>query len=129
MIAVDTNVLIRLLTKDDRDQAKRAAKLFGENEIFIPKTVMLETEWVLRYAYGIDKSGILDALQRLIGLSNIKMEDSHAVSLAVSWYADGLDFTDALHLASSRDAERFATFDKSFLRNARQVSPMNMLAP
>jgi len=129
MIAVDTNVLVRLLTKDDRDQAKRAAKLFGENEIFIPKTVMLETEWVLRYAYGIDKSDILGAMQRLIGLSNIKMEDSQAVSLAVSWYADGLDFADALHLASSRDAERFATFDKSFLRNAGQVSPMNMLAP
>jgi hypothetical protein len=39
MIAVDTNVLVRLLTKDDRDQAKHAAKLFGENGIFIPNRI------------------------------------------------------------------------------------------
>jgi predicted nucleic-acid-binding protein len=128
MIAVDTNVMVRLLTEDDPDQAKRAAKLFGENEIFIPKTVMLETEWVLRHAYGIDKNGILEAFQRLIGLSNIKMEDPQAMSVAVSWYGDGLDFADALHLGSSRDAEKFATFDKSLLRKAGQVSPVNLIA-
>jgi predicted nucleic-acid-binding protein len=129
MIAVDTNVLIRLLTKDDPDQAKRAAKLFGENEIFIPKTVMLETEWVLRHAYGIDREGISGAFQRLIGLSNVKMEDPRAVGLAVSWYGDGLDFADALHLASSREAAEFATFDQTLLRKSRQVTSVNLILP
>ena len=129
MIAVDTNVLVRLLTKDDPDQAKRAAKLFGENEVFIPKSVMLETEWVLRHAYGIEKNAILGAFQRIVGLSNVKMEDRQALSLAVSWYGDGLDFADALHLASSREAAEFATFDKTLLRKAGQVSSVNLILP
>jgi len=129
MIAVDTNVLVRLLTEDDPDQAKRVARLFGENEIFIPKTVMLETEWVLRHAYGIDKKGILGAFQRLMGLSNVKIEDHQTISVAVSWYNKGFDFADALHLASSRDAEEFATFDKSLLRKAGQISSVNLIAP
>jgi predicted nucleic-acid-binding protein len=129
MIAVDTNVLVRLFTEDDPDQAKRAAKLFGENEIFIPKTVILETEWVLRHAYGIDKRGILGAFGRLMGLSNVKIEDHQTMSVAVSWYNKEFDFADALHLASSRDAEGFATFDKSLLRKAGQVSSVNVIAP
>lgn len=129
MIAVDTNVLVRLLTEDDPDQAKRVAKLFGENEIFIPKTVMLETEWVLRHAYGIDKKGILGAFQRLMGLSTVQIEDHQTISVAVSWYNKEFDFADALHLASSRDAEKFATFDKSLLRKAGQVSSVNLIAP
>lgn len=129
MIAVDTNVLVRLLAEDDPDQARLAAKLFGENEIFIPKTVMLETEWVLRHAYGIDRKGILKAFQRLMGLSNVKIEDHQTMSVAVSWYNKEFDFADALHLASSRDAEGFATFDKSLLRKAGQVSSVNVTAP
>ncbi|MCP5410517.1 MAG: PIN domain-containing protein, partial [Chromatiaceae bacterium] len=51
MIGVDTNVLVRLLTRDDEAQFRKALKLFQQEEIFIPKTVFLETEWVLRYAY------------------------------------------------------------------------------
>jgi predicted nucleic-acid-binding protein len=129
MIAVDTNVLVRLLAEDDPDQAKRATRLFGENEIFIPKTVMLETEWVLRHAYGIERKGILKAFQRLMGLSNVKIEDHQTMSVAVSWYNKEFDFADALHLASSRDAEGFATFDKSLLRKAGQVSSVNVIAP
>jgi predicted nucleic-acid-binding protein len=129
MIAVDTNVLVRLLTNDDPAQAKRAARLLSENEILIPKTVMLETEWVLRHAYGIDKKGILGAFQRLMGLSNVRIEDPQTMSAAVSWYGNGLDFADALHLGSSSAAEKFATFDKSLLCRAGQVSHVNLIAP
>jgi len=59
MIAVDTNLLVRLLTSDDPDQARRAARIMESDDIFIPKTVMLETEWVLRHAYGIEKVNII----------------------------------------------------------------------
>ena len=129
MIAVDTNVLVRLLIEDDTAQAERAARLFAENEIFIPKTVLLETEWVLRHAYRIDKKEILRAFQRLMGLADVKMEDPRSVSAAVSWYGDGLDFADALHLSSSRDAGGFATFDRSLLHKAGRVSEVNLIAP
>jgi predicted nucleic-acid-binding protein len=43
MLAVDTNVLVRYLLNDDRAQAARARKLIDANEIFVPKTVFLET--------------------------------------------------------------------------------------
>jgi len=129
MITVDTNVLVRLLAEDDRAQAERAARLFAENEIFIPKTVMLETECVLRHAYRVEKNAIWGAFQRLIDLSNVKMEDPNAMSTAVSWYGEGIDFADALRLRSSRDAEKFATFDKSLFRKASRVPPLNLIAP
>ena len=59
MIAVDTNLLVRILTNDDPIQARRALKILKNDEIFIPKTVLLETEWVLRHAYEIGRSNII----------------------------------------------------------------------
>jgi predicted nucleic-acid-binding protein len=50
MIGVDTNLLVRILTDDDPMQARRAANVLQSGDIFITKTVLLETEWVLRYA-------------------------------------------------------------------------------
>ena len=52
MIAVDSNVLVRFLVLDDAKQAARAAALIRANEIWVSKTVLLETEWVLRSLYG-----------------------------------------------------------------------------
>ena len=68
MISVDTNVLVRLLTNDDPAQARRAARIMEKEDIFIPKTVLLETEWVLRHAYKIERSNILTAFRTLLGL-------------------------------------------------------------
>jgi predicted nucleic-acid-binding protein len=56
MIAVDTNLLVRILTNDDPIQARRTVKILKSDEIFIPKMVLLETEWVLRHAYEIGSS-------------------------------------------------------------------------
>ena len=50
MLAVDTNLVVRLLTNDEPAQAKRAAAAFAANEIYIAKSVLLETEWVLRFS-------------------------------------------------------------------------------
>ena len=121
MIAVDTNLVVRLLTKDDPGQAKRAAKIIESDDIFIPKTVMLETEWVLRHAYGIDKIAISEGFQKMMGLSNVRVEDQQSVIQAVSWYESGLDFADALHLSSSTRADGFVTFDKDFIKKARKI--------
>jgi predicted nucleic-acid-binding protein len=123
MIAIDTNVLVHLLTNDEPEQARHAAELMESTDIFIPKTVMLETEWVLRRIYDIDKSRIMKGFQKLLGLWNAKFEDLPAVALAISWYGYGIDFADALHLASSRESEEFATFDNSFADQAKRISP------
>ena len=129
MIAVDTNLLVRILTNDDPIQARRAVKILKSDEIFIPKTVLLETEWVLRHAYGIGRSHIIIGFQKLLGLPNVNVEDPDCIYQAISWYENKFDFADALHLASSRRSTSFATFDSSFIKKAKQFSSMDMINP
>jgi predicted nucleic-acid-binding protein len=129
MIAVDTNLLVRVLTNDDPIQARRALKILKSDDTFIPKTVLLETEWVLRHAYGIGRSRIVIGFQKLLGLPNVNVEDPDGIYQAISWYENKLDFADALHLASSRRCVSFATFDSAFIKKALQFSPMNMIKP
>ena len=59
MIAVDTNILVRILTNDDPIQARRAVKILKSDDIFISKSVLLKTERLLRQAYEIKKSNII----------------------------------------------------------------------
>ncbi len=129
MIAIDTNLLVRLLTKDDPGQAKRAAKVMASDDVFIPKTVVLETEWVLRHAYGIGKDAISSSFQKMMGLPNVNVEDQQAIYQAISWYGSGLDFADALHLASSIIADKFATFDNSFIKKAKKITSFDIILP
>ncbi len=129
MIAVDMNLLVRVLTGDDPAQARRAVKILESDQILIPKTVILETEWVLRYAYEIETSRIIEGLKKLLGLPNITVEDPDTVTQAISWFEDGLDFADALHLASSKRADKFVTFDRAFAKKARNVTALKVAKP
>lgn len=129
MIAVDTNLLVRILTNDDPNQARRAVKILESDDIFIPKTVLLETEWVLRHAYEIKRSKIIIGFQKLIGLPNVRVEDPDSIYQAISWYENKLDFADALHLASSGRCASFATFDSALIKKAQLLSPMEMVNP
>ena len=128
MIAVDTNVVVRLLTWDDPVQAEQAKALFRSNEVYISKSVLLETEWVLRSLYGFESQGIGDALRGLVGLENLRCEDLGSVTKALEWSGQGLDFADALHLASSVAAKRFATFDDRLRKRAQGVSGIQVVA-
>ena len=118
MHAVDTNVLVRLLTGDDAEQTKRAAALFKNETIFIPKTVLLETEWVLRRLYRLDSKVVVGALLKLSGLANVVIEQPLVVTQALLWCEEGMDFADALHLASSQNSRKFATFDERLKKSA-----------
>ncbi|MCG3197275.1 MAG: hypothetical protein GHCLOJNM_01760 [bacterium] len=121
MISVDTNILVRLLTRDDPAQARRATELFEANSIHIPKTVLLECEWVLRYTYELPRTVILESFRRLCGLSQVVLEDPIAVVSALEAYERGIDFADALHWGSSSCSEAFATFDRGFARRASRL--------
>ena len=118
MHAVDTNVLVRLLTGDDAEQLKRIAVLFKKESIFIAKTVLLETEWVLRRLYRLERTIVISAFRKLSGLGNVEIEQPLIVTKALQWCEDGMDFADALHLASSQHCEKFATFDKQLKKTA-----------
>jgi predicted nucleic-acid-binding protein len=118
MIAVDTNVLVRLLTNDEPEQAAAARSLFAANPIWIAKTVLLETEWVLRSSYDFQLISIRDAFLQLLGLENVRVEDESAVVAALALTTHGLEFADAMHVVSRPRDAGFASFDKSFVRRA-----------
>lgn len=127
MISLDTNLLIRFFTNDDKAQAQYAVQLIENNEIFISKTVILETEWVLRYSYELDQKIILAAFEQLFGIPQVKAEDPSCVFQALRWYKAGMDFADALHLSSSSKAKKFATLDKKLINKAKKLGVKMLL--
>ena len=122
IVAIDTCVVVRLLTKDDLEQYQTSYRLIEENQIFISDTVVLETQWVLKAAYSYTKEQICQDLRWLCGLEQIRLENSLAVAEAINWFESGLDFADALHLAKSQQYPVFYTFDKDFVKRGRDKS-------
>jgi len=118
VIAADTNVIVRLLTGDEPQQTAKARRLFDTETVFLPRTVLLESEWVLRRLYRLERTAIIRALDALISLPNVSCEDEPIVRQALAWSHAGLDLADALHLAASGTAERFATFDRTLVKAA-----------
>src|SRR5438105_7779093 len=100
MTAVDTNVLVRLLTGDDSSQEAEARALFASGPIWIAKTVLLETAWVLRSLYGFEEHAICEAFSKLLGLKNVRAEDESAWAAALALAAQGIELADAIHLSS-----------------------------
>ncbi|MGA2654570.1 MAG: type II toxin-antitoxin system VapC family toxin [Gammaproteobacteria bacterium] len=127
MIGIDTNLVVRLLTNDDKKQVQYIVELIEKNAVFIAKSVLLETEWVLRYTYQLDTKTILNAFKKLLGLPQITIEDPQTITQTLQWYEAGFDFADALHLASSKRAEKFATLDKKFIKAAKKMH-INLLS-
>ncbi len=129
MIAVDTNIIIRFLTHDDDEQYIKAFSVFNSNEIFIADTVILETEWVLRFAYNFSPAEISNAFINLFGLKNIHLSNPTFVSQAIEWHKKGLDFSDALHLTQCQQYEKLYTFDKAFSSRAHGLTKCSVILP
>jgi len=121
MLAIDTNLVVRYLTNDHPEQSPRARSLINGQPVFVPVTVTLETEWVLRSTYGYNKAEIIRALRSFGGLPTVEMEDAEIVSSALDLADAGMDFADALHLGRSMHCEGFATFDRRLV-NAAQTA-------
>lgn len=124
MASLDTNVLVRLLVRDDADQAAAATSLIrsavrkGE-PLFVPVAVLLELEWVLRSAFGFDKPAVLQALFGLLGSFELVFESEGAIELALAQYGrSAADFSDCLHVALAQRANQSPlwTFDKAAAR-------------
>lgn len=121
MIALDTNVIVRVVTQDDAEQARAAVEVMREPDLFVSKTVLLETAWVLSYTYGLGREAVGSALEGVVGYPNATIEDRGAVLLALAWYARGMDVADAMHLASARHTTELATFDRKLASSARRL--------
>ena len=124
MVTFDTNIWVRYLTNDDETQAHRALELLEQSEaVFLPKTVLLELEWVLRAAYRIEPAVIHRSLLQILGLPMVTVESLGQVAAALDFYSQGFDFVDAFHLASSDATEALYTFDERFIRKGRDAMP------
>jgi predicted nucleic-acid-binding protein len=121
MVAVDTNVLVRLLTGDEPKQAADAKALFAGGPIWIAKTVLLETGWVLRSVYGLEEGAIHDVFAKLLGLKNVHTEDESSVAAALALTVHGIELADAMHLSSRPPGAAFVSFDRSFVRRAKRA--------
>jgi predicted nucleic-acid-binding protein len=127
MIAIDTNVLVRLLTGDDVKQAAAARSLFAAGPIWIAKTVLLETGWLLRSLYGFEESAVGDALAKLLGLENVHTEDEPCVAAALALTVHGIELADPMHLSSRPPGATFVSFDQSFVRRAKRAGAADVV--
>ncbi|HKM99281.1 MAG TPA: type II toxin-antitoxin system VapC family toxin [Candidatus Binataceae bacterium] len=129
MTSIDTNVLVRIITNDDAIQAERAVTFIEKQPaVLILRTVLIETEWVLRASYHLSRRTILIAIRAIAELDNVEIEHHTIVELALGWYEQGLDFADSVHLVSAGTTADFATFDVSLLRKAKRLGITNLVA-
>jgi predicted nucleic-acid-binding protein len=122
-VALDTNVLVRLLVNDDPAQAEQAAALIDANAAcFVPITVALELEWVLRGAYKLPREAVISAFKGLLAIRHLHLEQEQLVKRALDWHRQGMDFADALHLARSEGCGALISFDRRLVLLAGQLN-------
>lgn len=116
--AIDTSLVVRYLTGDDPEQSPRARALINGGQVFVPVTVVLETEWVLRSNHRLSPGALLAALRSFLGLPTVTVGESEAVFAALDLFEGGMGFADALHVALSSACEEFVTFDRHLVKAA-----------
>ena len=105
MPALDTNVLVRFLFKGDRSESAAATRLIKRwassgRAIFVPVTVLLELEWVLRSRFGLAKPDVIHALSSLLSAKELIFESETAIEVALGRYGKrSAEFPDCLHAA------------------------------
>ena len=123
MIALDTNVLIRYLTRDNPEQAEAARALLQglttDNPGFICREVVIEVVWVLERAHRFTREQIANVVVELVATDTLVIEDDNDVAQAAAVYREGsADFSDLMILAAANrvGAQPLYTFDRRFAR-------------
>ncbi|MBI3376339.1 MAG: PIN domain-containing protein [Betaproteobacteria bacterium] len=119
MRAVDTNVLVRLVTRDEPRQAA-AAEAFVANGAWVPQLALAEATWVLTAVYGLDASAIATAVDMLLNHKDLTLQESEVVANALARFRKRptLGFSDCLMLEIARKAGHLplGTFDRNLAR-------------
>ena len=114
MRAFDSNVLVRVITRDDEEQLA-VAEAFVRNGAWVSQVVLAETVWVLRSRYRLDRDAVATAIEMLLDHQQFTIQDADVAEAAVQQYrkTPALRFTDCLILASARRAGHLplGTFD------------------
>ena len=129
MIAVDTCILARYALKDDPAQTATATQFLKTRQCRILKSVILELAWVFSSpsGYNLPRQTVAERLRHICGLPTIDVEDASNVAFAITLFEKGMDFGDALHLASASTLNSFATFDKKMAAKAGKVAPLKKI--
>jgi predicted nucleic-acid-binding protein len=120
MPALDASVLVRYVVQDNSGQLAAVKRLIGRcvaegHSLFVPVTVALELEWVLRASFGYVKDDVLQVLSTLFSAAELTFESERALEVALQLYREGsADFADCLHIALATEAgeQPLWTFDK-----------------
>lgn len=123
-IALDTNVLVRLLTRDDEAQCAAAVHLvqaaaLQREPVMISHGVLLETEWVLRSRYKLAPVEIQRAFWAILETIELAIQEPTIVEETLKLWSDwpGSDFADCLHIATAvHNNCTLATFDQGAAR-------------
>lgn len=119
MLAVDTNVLVRLIARDDADQVS-AAENWVSRGAWISHLVLAETLWVLDSVYDLSRKQIATAVEMLLNHKDLTLQDAEVVTSALDHYRTHsvVDFSDCLVLEIARKAGHLpvATFDRNFAK-------------
>lgn len=120
MVAIDTNVLVRLVVNDDPDQTRKVLTVLEAEAVFVPVTVVLESEWVLRHCYALTVEVVCRVFREVLATAGVVADEGESVKRAVALHErNGLDFADALHLClGAKKAGLLCTFDRRFANNA-----------
>jgi predicted nucleic-acid-binding protein len=121
VIALDTNLLVRLIVQDDEAQARAVERLLirarrDQTLLFVADVVMCELVWVLTRRLGLGRAAIADALDRLLRTELVVVADAAITARALAAYRDGQgDFADYLirEQAFANEAVEVVTFDRT----------------
>jgi predicted nucleic-acid-binding protein len=119
MFAVDTNVLVRLIARDDANQV-RVADDFVSKGAWISHLVLAETAWILDSVYGLSREKLTIAVEMLLNHRQLTLQDSDVVTEALENYRrrTAVDFSDCLVLGIAKKAGHIpiGTFDRDFAK-------------
>jgi predicted nucleic-acid-binding protein len=124
MPALDTNILVRYVVQDDSAQLAAAKRLITRcveegQSLFVPVTVMLELEWVLRSSFEFGKDDVIQVVSSLLSAAELSFESERALEVALHLFREGAaEFADCVHvaLASQAGEQPLWTFDKRAAR-------------
>jgi len=120
MRAVDTNIIIRLATRDDEAQVAAAEKYVAERGAWVSHLVVVEVAWVLDSVYEFERAQIAGAIEILLDQEHLVVQEPEVVAAAVKLYREGVgsDFADCMILEVARSAGHvpLATFDRKLAK-------------
>jgi len=115
MRAVDTNILVRVITRDDPQQLAAAEAYIGRGA-WVSTVVLAETSWVLGTVYGLGDEQLATVIEMLLSHEHFSLQDPEVISAALNHFrvAQAPGFTDCLILEIARKAGHLpvGTFDK-----------------